>query len=170
LEPGVIAYKFLDPGGLAPFTGFRWRIDEWVDASSIEPCRSGVHALRPRDLPFWLAAELWEIELDGDVVTQGRKVVAQRGRLLRRREDWTPLLVNEFVGDCLARTRAKFGSVPGLSTFVFDIERFRAQGRFPLAAFAAAHAAELSGGPQAYERERLRQAAWLAERLGLGAV
>jgi hypothetical protein len=141
-----------------------------VDAGAVEPCRSGVHALRPRDLPFWLGAELWEIELDDDVVTQGRKLVARRGRLLRQHEDWTPQLVNALVGDCLARTRARFGSVPGLSAFVFDIERFRAQGRFPLAAFAAAHAAELNGGPRAYERERLRQAAWLADRLGLGEV
>jgi hypothetical protein len=170
LERGVIAYKFLDAGGLAPFTGFRWPVREWVDAGAAQPCRSGVHALRPRDLPFWLAAELWELELDGEVVTQARKLVARRGRLLRRREDWTPQFVNAFVGDCLARTRAKFGSVPGLSAFVLDVERFRAQGRFPLAAFAAAHAAELSGGPRAYERERLRQAAWLAEGLGLGAV
>jgi hypothetical protein len=166
----VIAHKFLDAGGRAPFTGFRWPVGEWVDAGAVRPCRSGVHALRPRDLPFWLAAQLWEIELDGDVITEGRKLVARRGRLLRRRDDWTPQLANAFIGDCLERTRSTFGSVPGLSAFVFDIDRFRAQERFPLAAFAAAHAAELSGGPRAYERERLRQAAWLAERLGLGPV
>jgi len=166
----VIAYKFLEAGGLAPFTGFRWPVGEWVDAGAVEPCRTGVHALRTRDLPFWLAAELWEIELDGGVVTQGRKLVARRGRLLRRRDDWTPQLVDGFVRDCLARTRAKFGSVPRLSAFVFDIERLRVEGRLPLAAFAAAHAASLSGGPRAYERERLRQAAWLAVRLGLGEV
>jgi hypothetical protein len=166
----VIAYKFLDAGGLAPFTGFRWPVGEWVDEGAAEPCRRGIHALRPRDLPFWISEQLWEIELEGDVFTEGRKVVAPRGRLLRRRDDWTPEVVQSFIDDCLARTRAKFGSVPRLSAFLYDIERFRAEGRLPLAAFAAAHAAELHSGPRAYERERLRQAAWLADRLGLGAV
>lgn len=166
----MIAYKFLDAGGVGPFTGFHWPVGDWVDAGEIEPCRSGVHALRARDLPFWLGQELWEIELEGEVLEQGRKVVAPRGRLLRRREEWNGELLDALAGDCLAQTRAKFGSVPGLSGFVVDIERFRAQGRIPLAAFAAAHAAELSGGPRAYERERRRQAAWLADRLGLGAV
>ncbi len=166
----MIAFKFLDEEGVAPFTGFRWPVGEWVDAGRVDPCRSGIHALRALDLPYWLGPRLWEIELEGEVLEQERKLVAGRGRLLRRRDEWTRDLLDAFAAACLARTRGKFGSVPILSGFVADIERFRARGRIPLAAFAAARAAELSGGARAYERERLRQAAWLAERLGLGAV
>ena len=166
----MIAFKFLDEDGTAPFTGFRWPVGEWLDAGCIEPCRSGIHAVRPRDLPFWLGRELWEIELDGEIFEQERKVVARRGRLTRRREEWTRELLDEFTADCLARARRKFGSVPTLSGFVADIERFRADGRTGLAAFAAARAADLAGGPRAYERERRRQAAWLAERLGAGEL
>ena len=53
--------------------------------------------------------------------------------------------------------------------FVADVERFVAADRIPIAGFAAARAAELRDGPAAYEEERLAQANWLAERLGLKA-
>lgn len=165
----MIAFKFLDEHGAAPFTGFRWPVGEWVDAGTVEPCRSGIHGLRVRDLPYWLGPQLWEIELDGEIVEQERKLVARRGRLTRRLEKWNRGLLDAFAADCLARTRRVFGSVPVLSGFVADIERFRASGRVGLAAFAAARAAELHGGAPAYERERLLQAAWLAERLGVNA-
>ena len=164
----MIAYKFLD-AGRAPFTGFRWPQDEWVEAAHVAPCRGGVHACRVRDLPFWLGRDLWEIELGGDVIEEERKVVAGRGRLVRRIEDWTPQLLDSFVDDLLERTRLRFGSVAVLSGYVHDILRFRSEARFGLAALAAARAAELGGGPRAYERERARQAAWLANRLGLPA-
>lgn len=166
----MIAYKFLDEGRVAPFTAFRWPLGEWVDTGTVQACREGVHACRARDLPYWLGCELWEIELEGDVTEQRRKVVAPRGRLIRRIEGWTPALLDSFVVDLLTRTRRRFGSVAILSGYVGDIERFQAQRRVGLAAFAAARAAELGGGPRAYESERLRQAAWLAERLGLGAA
>jgi hypothetical protein len=169
LEHRVIAYKALGEGGVAPFTRFRWREDEWVEAEAVEPCRSGVHACRPRDLPYWLTDELWEIELDGEVVEQERKLIARRGRLVRRIPDWNDDLLRDFTGSCRAATKRRFGAIPTLSGFVADIDRFRSADRHGLAAFAAARAAELGGGSTAYERERRRQAAWLAERLGLAA-
>jgi hypothetical protein len=165
----MIAYKFLDHGAVAPFTGFRWPVGDWVDAGRVEPCRRGIHACRSRDLPYWLGSELWEIDLEPEVLLHERKVVAARGRLLRRLDAWNSELRHEFAGDLLQRTRLRFGAVAILSGYVADIERFRATGRTGLAAFAAARAAERSSGPRAYERERTRQAAWLAEGLGLGA-
>ena len=164
----MIAFKFLRAGA-APFTGFSWPVGEWVEAGALEPCRSGVHACRARDLPFWLAPELWEIELGGEITEHERKLVAQRGRLVRRRDEWTTGLLDAFVDDVLRRTRRRFGFLPVLSGYVADVERFRAGRRFGLAAFAAARAAELSDGPSGYERERARQAMWLAERLGVEA-
>ena len=162
-------YKFLDEGAVSPFAGFRWPEGEWVEAASPDVCRLGIHACRIGDLPFWLGPELWEIELDGDVVFHRRKVVALRGRLVRRIEDWNASARREFGASVLMRTRKRFGAVAGLAGYVGDIERHLASGRVPLAAFAAARAAELSGGAAEYEHERSRQAAWLAERLGLGA-
>lgn len=163
----MIAYKFLEPGAVSPFSRFRWPADRWVDVARLDPCRSGIHACTVSQLPYWLSAELWEIELDGDVVAQARKVVATRARLVRRVDEWNVGTRYDFASDLLMRTRLLFGSVPVLAGYAADVERFRALGRTGLAAFAAARVAELSGGPAAYERERRRQATWLAARLAL---
>jgi hypothetical protein len=167
MADGVIAYKFLDAGAVGPFTGFRWPVGEWVEAIAVDPCLQGVHACRPRDLPVWLGRELWEIELFGDILEQERKLVAARGRLTRRIDAWNELLAQEFGRFCAQRTRQRVGYVPVLSGFVGDVERFVAQRRIAIAGFAAARAAELRDGPAAYDEERLAQAQWLAERLGL---
>jgi hypothetical protein len=163
----MIAYKFLASGAVAPFTGFLWEPGAWVVADSPEPCRRGIHACRLRDLPIWLGDELWEMELEGDVVQQERKLVASRARLTRRIESWTPTLAQEFGRFCARRTRRHVGFLPALCGFVSDVERFVSERRIPIAGFAAARAAELAGGPAAYEAERLAQASWLAESLGL---
>jgi len=78
------AYKFLDDVGRAPFTGVPWTVGDWVETAGPSPCRHGVHGCRPADLGWWLAASLWEVELDGDVVETRRKVVGSRGRLVRQ--------------------------------------------------------------------------------------
>jgi hypothetical protein len=163
----VRALKFLGEGHVAPFTGLRWPVGEWVEARAVDPCREGVHALRARDLPYWLGRELWEIELDGEIVEQDRKVVASRGRLVRRIDAWTPALLDTFADDLLRRTKLRVGHIASVGGYVGDIARYRAQRRYGLAAFAAARAAEVSGGAADYDRERRRQAEWLAARLAL---
>jgi len=164
----VIAYKFLASGRVTPFTGFRWPVEEWVEADGVDPCRNGIHACSIRDLPIWIDAELWEMELAGEVVAQTRKLVAPRGRLVRRIEEWSPALLREFGLACLKRTRERVGFLPVLSGYVADIDKLVADGRVPLGAFAAARAAELRDGPAGYEGERRAQADWLAARLGIG--
>jgi hypothetical protein len=163
----VIAYKFLAPGAVGPFTGYRWEPDRWVEAESPDVCRRGIHACRIRDLPIWLDHELWEIELAGEVVEQARKLVATSGRLTRQVEAWTPSLAQRFGAFCARRTRTRVGHLPHLSGFVVDIDAFVAARRIPIAGFGAARAAELAGGAAAYEAERLAQAAWLARELEL---
>jgi hypothetical protein len=163
----LIAYKFLMEGGRGRFTGFLWHAGVWVEAETVNPCRTGIHACRVRDLPIWLDDELWEIELGGNVIGGDRKIVASRGRLTKRIEDWTPGLAREFGRYCAQRTRERVGFLPLLSGFVADVDRFVAQDRIPIAGFAAARAAELRDGPAAYEAERTAQSSWLADRLGL---
>jgi hypothetical protein len=167
MADGVSAYKFLDAGAVGPFTGYRWPVGEWVEAAGVDPCLQGVHACRVRDLPVWLGRELWQIELGGTVVEQDRKLVGERGRLIRRVGAWDEHVAQEFGRFCARRTRLRVGFLPVLSGFVADVERFVAQRRIAIAGFAAARAAELRDGPAAYEEERRAQAAWLAERLGL---
>jgi hypothetical protein len=167
LASELIAYKFLASGGIGRFTGFRWQPGTWIEADRAAPCRAGIHACRVQDLPLWLDEELWEIELDGEVVHGERKLVATRGRLTRQIERWTPQLSYEFGRFCARRTRTRVGFLPFLSGFVADVDRFVAQNRIAIAGFAAARAAELRDGSAAYDAERRVQASWLAERLGL---
>ena len=164
----VKAYKFLagDRSGL--FTRFRWPLPSgdapgaWVEAEPVSSCRSGVHACRVEQLPYWLAAGLYEVELEGEIVEKPLKVVAARGRLVRRIDAWNDAARAEFAAACGERARELGGAAlpdwpppPG------------GEPQPPLAAFMAARIAERLAGIEAYRAERERQSAWLAERLGL---
>jgi hypothetical protein len=98
----MLAYKFLDSGGCTVITGSRWPRPDgdepgpWVEASSVRPCREGVHACRGPDLAYWISDQLWEIELDGEIVDTHHKVVGQRGRLVRRITEWSPACASEM--------------------------------------------------------------------------
>lgn len=103
----MMAYKFLRPVRTGPFSAFRWPDPgEWVRASGdLARCRVGIHACRTQDLPWWLAEELWEIELDGAVQPDEHKLVAPAGRLLRRVEEWTSECAQEYANACAWRVR-----------------------------------------------------------------
>ena len=80
----MIAYKFLRDDGSSVFTSFGWPLPAsgpgvWVEAP-IEPCRSGIHACRLSDLPYWAGRVLYEIELGGEIVDEPDKLAATRGR------------------------------------------------------------------------------------------
>jgi hypothetical protein len=163
----VIAYKFLQPGRLAPFGGITWPPEgEWVEVERVDPCRSGVHACRAEDLPYWLGlGELWEVELD-DVAVDERKLVARRGRLLRPIKRWDEETRKAFVEACAERVLPGVKAMPDLAPFVAAVE----PGATPQAAgFFSARLAEVDGGPAAYEAERRAQADWLIGALGLAA-
>lgn len=102
----MIAYKFLRSGRVGPFSAFHWpEPGVWVDASrDLAACRRGIHACRPSDLPWWLADELWEIELDGHVQRDEHKIVAPAGRLRSQIEAWTPACAQEYADACAWRT------------------------------------------------------------------
>ena len=100
----MIAYKFLCAGGVGPFSGYRWPLPSdggagpWVaGAPDAVPCRRAVHACRVADLPWWLRAELWEVELEGTVTAGRHKVMAPRGRLLRRVAAWDADCTQRFA-------------------------------------------------------------------------
>ena len=82
----MIAYKFLRSGRVGPFSAFPWpEPGVWVHAhAGSDRVQRGIHACRPSDLPWWLADELWEIELDGQVQADEHKIIAPAGRLRSR--------------------------------------------------------------------------------------
>jgi hypothetical protein len=168
----VIAYKFLRPDGTGVFTGFRWPLPDggpgpWVDAP-VAPCRSGVHACRAGDLPLWAGRVLYEIELAGEIVEQPMKLVASRGRLLRRVDAWDDALRDSYTRMCADRAHelARAASPP-LSHWEAVIEPSVPEGP-ALLGFIAARIAEEISGIDAYSAERARQTDWLMARLGLG--
>jgi hypothetical protein len=170
VEAIVIAFKFLRAEGATVFSPFRWPLPdgepgEWVEAPVI-PCRSGIHACRPDDLPYWLAPLLFEIELDGEIVEHTRKVVAPRGRLLRRLRAWEDELSVAFTHDCARRAHEIARADPSLAAWDAGIDPSIPEGPAMLG-FMAAAIAEQEGGMAAYRAERARQAAWLTERLSL---
>jgi hypothetical protein len=105
----VIAYKFLRSGRIGPFSGFQWPDPGvWVrEPQDLAACKRGVHACRPSDLPWWVADELWEIELDGQVQTDAHKIVAPAGRLRSHIEAWTPACAQEYADACAWRAHER---------------------------------------------------------------
>jgi hypothetical protein len=105
----MIAYKFLRSGRTGPFSAFPWpEPGVWVRAHhGTLACRRGIHACRIRDLPWWLADELWEVELDGSVQVDEHKIVAPAGRLRSHIQEWTPACAREFADACAWRAHAR---------------------------------------------------------------
>jgi len=105
----MIAYKFLRSGRVGPFSAFQWpEPGIWVRAPrDLLACNRGIHACRPSDLPWWLADELWEIELDGHVQPDEHKIIAPAGRLRSQIETWTAACAQEYADACAWRARER---------------------------------------------------------------
>jgi hypothetical protein len=106
----MVAYKFLRPGAVGPFSGHPWPTpadDEsgaWVEAPAQGAvCRVGIHGCRAEHLPFWIWEELWEIELDGRLDVRPHKLRAPRGRLIRRIDAWSDQAAKSFATECAGR-------------------------------------------------------------------
>jgi hypothetical protein len=107
---GMKTFKFLEDDGTSIWSATPWPLPTadapgaWVVSREVRACRVGVHACRPGELAYWMRATMWEIELDGDVVEARHKVVAPRGRLLRRIDEY-PKAVRELGAVAAWRTR-----------------------------------------------------------------
>jgi hypothetical protein len=181
------AYKFLLAGAVGPFSGVPWPVPDerdgrpgpWVEAVAGERrrCRGAVHACRLEDLPWWIGEELWEVELAEPACHVRHKLIAPRGRLLRRLVVWDRAAARAFGQACAdeAARWARVGRDAGedselarvSATMAADARTRARQGHASTAGYIAAHAARHVGGPPAMVAERRRQAAWFAARLRL---
>lgn len=168
----MIVWKFLAPSAIGPFSRFAWPVPEgktpgpWVEAQ-VHPCSTGIHACGAEDLPWWLHAELWEIELEGDVVRAGHKLVAPSGRLVRRVTAWDHDAMRGFCEDCAIRVRDYASRSKAAAEYLADLEEDVAHSLAPTASDDAARAAVEADGPGAQDAEKAAQARWLARRLEL---
>jgi hypothetical protein len=172
----VRAYKFLTADRRSPITGFRWPESGWVEAAGrLEACRNGVHACRVEDLPHWIGDELWAVEIAGEVQPAPDGVVARRGRLVERVQEWADGAAREFADDCARRAEILAGETATVADRASDATANAARGWVSASAYIAAVVAGQAGsgrlaGPvyeQHFLAERARQAAWLRERLRL---
>ena len=92
-----------------------------------------------------------------------KKLVAARGRLVRRVDGWDDDAMDALAVACKGRVEQRAHANPLLAAFADDTPTTRPWS----ATFVAARAAELDGGPDAYTAEREWQAQWIVERLGL---
>jgi hypothetical protein len=168
----VIAWKFLAPSATGPFSRVAWPIPteggpgQWLEAR-VHPCASGIHACEASDLPFWLHAELWEVELDGPVLRVGRKVVAPRGRLIRQIEAWDRGARHDFCEDCETRVKEYAIHSADAAAYVDDLADDVEDCHAAAAGDDASRAAEAAGGSALRNAERVAQSRFLVARLGL---
>jgi hypothetical protein len=161
----VKAFKFLLADRVAPFSRFPWPVGEWVEGGDHAACNAGVHACEARDLPFWLTEELWEIELDGPIARGRHKIVAERGRLVRRIDSWDSAAGSQFGEACVTRVRELAARRAEAAGHLADLERWTPHAQPVAAASLAARAFEAVDGREGYDAERAAQTAWLIERL-----
>lgn len=167
------ALKFLRPGRVAPFTKVPWpEPGEWLESDSPpELCRGGVHALLPDVLATWVAEELWRVELDGGETLAPGIVVAPRGRLVARVEEWNDETAREFARACAAHVQ---GAPSGRAADCAADAAASAEGAVAdytatTVGYMAAHAAEATT-PGGFATERVWQSRWLADRLGVSTL
>ena len=100
------AFKFLSPGAVGLFSEFTWPpAGEWIETRQpLADCLAGVHAVRFEQLLDWIDDELWEVELDGAIAERDGMLVAQRGRLVRRVEQWDEAAARSFAAACAGRS------------------------------------------------------------------
>ena len=105
-EQPMRAWKFLDTGRIAPFGGHTWPAPggngpgAWMRFPGRE-----IFACRLDDLPWWIAAEMWEVELEAPVRALETQVAAAAGRLLRRVGGWDAPTLRAYGAACAERAR-----------------------------------------------------------------
>jgi hypothetical protein len=170
----MIAYKFLREGSVGRFSEARWPTPgEWLEAKGpLETCVNGIHACSTQALAYWFDDELWQVELDGDIIDEGTVLVARRGRLIDRIEAW-PSVSRSFAEACANRARERAGAEPTearLAELVGDAEYHAARSHRPRHAVVAAYCAAVAANTlqtDSFDEERAWQSRQLARLLGL---
>lgn len=108
----MIAWKLLQPGSVGLYSGFSWPVPiggapgAWVEVDPpLVASLRGVHAVRTVSLVDWLDDELWEIELDGEIVESDALLVSSRGRLRRRIAEWDAQAATALTESCVLAVR-----------------------------------------------------------------
>ena len=102
----MLAWKFLERGRVAPFGGHVWPAPgTGVPGPWIQPPGGEVFACRLSDLPWWVNAELWEVELEAPIRLLPTQIAGRRGRLVRCMSGWDDVALRAYGVACAERAR-----------------------------------------------------------------
>ncbi len=142
-----LALKFLNADGRGEYSRFAWPLPrdgkpgKWVKAEGkLIPCRNGIHACTLGQAPNWLNVRAYIIELDGQVIDTGNKLVARRGRLVRYLDKWDDTNARLFAADCAERVLKRRCPHDDRPRKAIEAARAYARGEITAAAAAAASA------------------------------
>jgi hypothetical protein len=96
-------YKFLNTD-LTPCHGGtgKWRLNVTRRVrGTLVPCRHGIHAVRAKDLIWWIGPALFEFVAVGDEhLVEDKKLVFRAGKITRRIDTWNEKTQRLFAADC----------------------------------------------------------------------
>jgi len=129
----------------------------------IEPCECGYHACKPQFVSSWINAQLYEVELSGNLVDAEDKTAASDMRFIRKVDKWDAKTQRLFAVWC-AREALKLVDNPDpRSVAACDVAERYANGKATDEELDAALAAALAAARAA---ARAAQSAKLLEMCG----
>lgn len=143
-------YKVLSEGRKSCYGGeMTWEPGLWYEISGeLVPCKNGFHLCKDEDLLDWLGEEVWEAEVEGEIIDHDNKVVVRKARITKRC-NLTDRNARLFACDCAQQVAHL---IPGPEAQeCIDVARRYAEGNASYEELSAAREAAW---------EKTREAAW----------
>jgi len=176
----VTLYKVLNEDGTVFHSGQGFwplpsgkRPGKWLSVEGqIVPCHNGLHLCEPAHLVKWLGPAIFEVEVSGEIVNNGDKLVVSRARLVRK-TNWTTTSAASFALDCAERALSrekKNGRTPDKRLYdALKVSRRFLKGEATQAevysARSAAHSAAYSARSAARSAAHSAEVKWQTKRL-----
>ncbi len=101
-------YKFLTPQGTGGHSDYVWPVSDWTPligySEPLEMCRRGYHVLAADQLlGDYMQAELWRVDVAGEIVRDKEKLAVRRARRAERITAWNDRTARLLACDCAER-------------------------------------------------------------------
>ena len=82
---------------------------EWREVEGeLIPCENGLHVCTIPQALGWLGPHIWAVEVDGEQIDDGNKLVVRRARLVAEYTAWNERTARLFAVDCAERVAPLF--------------------------------------------------------------
>ena len=74
----------------------------WMPAikGDLVACQNGYHILKREQVILWLGPEIWEVEVDGEIIKDTEKCLVRKARLTKQLKNWNERTARLFAADC----------------------------------------------------------------------